>query len=63
VALEISEIGIRLAVAEPSAPVARHVAARASGPDGARLSPQQMEELVNACVLEVLRTLRMLEDR
>lgn len=59
--LEISEIGIRLAVAEPSASAS--IGARAAGADGARLSPQQVEELVNLCVHEVLRTLRMLEER
>jgi hypothetical protein len=61
--LEISEIGIRLAVAEPSTRASHLDGARASRQDGAHLSPQQMEELVNTCVLEVLRTLQMLENR
>jgi hypothetical protein len=63
-ALEISEIGVYVAIGEagPAAP--------ASGPSdpldedgGDRLTPARIEELVEACVHDVLRTLRMLGDR
>lgn len=62
-ALEISEIGVRIAVGEiPSQP-----AAGGRGGSGGReveaLSPARVEEIVQACVRDVLRTLRMLEDR
>jgi hypothetical protein len=60
--LEISEIGIRLAIGDPVPPsVPRGGPAAAQG--GAPISPQLMETLVGACVQEVLRTLRMLEER
>jgi Family of unknown function (DUF5908) len=62
--LEISEIGIRLAVGEPSVP---SPAVRPPSGDGAgghgSISPAQTEEIVQACVREVLRTLRMLGER
>jgi hypothetical protein len=63
--LEISEIGIRLAVGDP-APVRgggheSRFAGAAVAP--AVLTPQQVEELVQTCVREVLRTLRMAEER
>ncbi len=62
-ALEISEIGVRIAVGEtPPQP-----SAGARGGSGGReveaLSPARVEELVQACVRDVLRTLRMLEER
>lgn len=60
--LEISEIGVRVAVQD--------VAGGPSDPDGdtgddraATLSPGQMSDIVARCVKDVLRTLRMLEAR
>jgi hypothetical protein len=60
--LHISEIGVRLAVggSEPTG----GAAPRNDRPTGgAELSPVQVEEIVNRCVQDVLRTLRMLESR
>jgi hypothetical protein len=59
-ALEVSEIAIRLAVGEPAHPSAPHPGQPAAA---ATLTPQQMEALVQACTRQVLQTLRMLEGR
>jgi hypothetical protein len=60
--LEISEIGVHIAVGgiEPSAPPLEHA------PDGnqqAPLTPAHMEQIVRACVSQVMRTLRQRKDR
>ena len=63
--LEISEIGVRMAVGEPSGASA----GRAGGDSGngpirsTPPMPDQMEEIVSRCVRDVLRTLRMQEER
>ncbi len=58
-ALEISEIGIRLVIGEPSRPPASQPPATGV----VTLSPQQMESLVQSCTQQVLQTLRWLEER
>jgi hypothetical protein len=61
--LEISEIGVRLAVGAPAQGSAAPPAH--GGPDGASvdLTPRQFEDIVRACVQEVLDALRLIEDR
>lgn len=57
--LEISEIGVRIAVGEP--PVRRDDARR---PDrGAELTPELVDAIVARCVTDVLRALRMAAER
>jgi hypothetical protein len=58
--LEISEIGIRMAVGDPASAGGTPTHGASAG---AALSTSQMEELVSRCVQEVLRTLRMQEAR
>lgn len=60
--LEISEIGIRLAVGEPASAAVPRNERRADG-DGAALAPHEIDELVRRCVEEVIATLRRLGDR
>lgn len=62
-ALQISEIGVRLAVGEPVAQAAADKGASGGGGCGTELSPQQIDDLVRRCVGEVLATLRLLEGR
>jgi hypothetical protein len=61
VPLEISEIAVRLAVG--SAPAA--LPARSGGAEGASpsISADAIAEIVQTCVEEVLRVLRMSEER
>ncbi|HYD32311.1 MAG TPA: DUF5908 family protein [Azospirillaceae bacterium] len=65
--LEISEIGVRLAVGDPCATGGRGESAAGigggtdGGPQG--LTPVQMDELVDRCVRKVLRALRAQEAR
>jgi hypothetical protein len=58
--LEISEIGVRLAVGPGTAPTE-------SQPDdpqaGGALTPAQHEAIVNACVQQVMRTLKQEQER
>lgn len=56
--IEISEIGVFVAIGDPAAavPPRREEA-------GDPLSPERVEALVRACVHDVLRTLRMQEER
>lgn len=64
--LEISEIGVHIAVGGivPSAPPAEHAPAGDGGGDaGEPLTPAHLEQIVSACVSEVLRTLRQREQR
>jgi hypothetical protein len=59
--LEISEIGIRLAVGEPAA---SHIPAAAEpGTPMVQLTPQEIDQLVRRCVEDVLATLRLMEAR
>jgi hypothetical protein len=60
--LEISEIGIHIAVGgiEPSAPPLEHAA---DGEERAALSPAHMEQIVSSCVAQVMRNLRQREER
>jgi hypothetical protein len=62
--LEISEIGIRMAVGEPATPTSSKAGDR-SAPhrDGVALTQPQIDALVQACVQQVLDTLRLLGDR
>lgn len=55
--LEISEIGVHVAVGEAGA------AANAPAVQGGSITPAQQEEIVAACVKEVLRHLRMQDER
>jgi hypothetical protein len=62
--LEISEIGVRLSVGETHAPAETVRAAPAPSPDGGeRLTAARVEEIVRACVAEVLQSLRTAEER
>lgn len=60
--LEISEIGVHIAVGgiTPSAPPLEHGAAP---DDGAALSQAHIEQIVSACVSQVLKTLRQRGER
>jgi hypothetical protein len=60
--LEISEIGVHIAVGgiAPSAPPVEHGAAH---DDGEALTAAHMEQIVSACVSQVLRALRQREER
>lgn len=58
--LEISEIGVHMAVG--GVPAANGQAAPAR-PAGGEISAARMEEIVQACVRQVLRTLRMSGER
>jgi hypothetical protein len=62
--LEISEIGVRVAVGDPGSPAS---AEREPNDDqdteAAGMSPAQMTAIVDRCVEVVLRTLRMREAR
>jgi hypothetical protein len=62
-ALQISEIGIRLAVGEPATGPASPSAGPSDGGCGASLAPHEIDDLVRKCVQEVLATLRLLGDR
>jgi hypothetical protein len=66
--LEISEIGVHIAVGDGPAIAAQVApAATSAGSGGAAaggaMTPQRMEAMVRACVQETLRTLRMGEER
>jgi Family of unknown function (DUF5908) len=60
--LEISEIGVHMAVGGAPAVKGQAPPAATTGNDGA-ISPVRMEEIVEACVQQVLRTLRMSGER
>jgi hypothetical protein len=60
--LEISEIGVHIAVGgiAPSAPPIEHAP---DGGEGAALTPAHMEQIVSNCVAQVMRNLRLREER
>jgi hypothetical protein len=57
--LEISEIGVRVTVDQAAAPPQ----AAEEGCGGTTLSPAQVQQIIQSCVQDVIRTLRMLEVR
>lgn len=59
--LEISEIGVRLAIGSVAATGC--ASDEDGGARGSGLDPRQQEQIVVACVAEVLRMLRMREER
>lgn len=59
--LEISEIGVHVAVGPSETPPAS--APGADGVGGAALTPAQHEAIVNACVQQVMRNLRQMQER
>jgi hypothetical protein len=61
-ALQISEIGIRLAVGEPVSGQSP-LTARADHGRAAPLSADQIDELVRRCVREVLASIERIGDR
>ena len=63
--LEISEIGVRLAVGDPiaSGPATQEPVDASQDAEPMPLSPAQVSAIVDRCVDAVLRTLRMLEAR
>lgn len=61
-ALQISEIGIRLAVGEPVSGQSL-LNVRADHGHAAPLSPDQIDELVRRCVREVLASIERIGDR
>lgn len=65
--LEISEIGVHVAVGPgvaPQGPGVPHAPAGGSaGSGGQGLTPAQHEAIVNACVQQVLRNLRQMQER
>jgi hypothetical protein len=64
VALEISEIGVYLSIGVPP-PLSLAPDAEAGSAEGDQeaVTPARVEELVKACVQDVLETLRMLGER
>jgi hypothetical protein len=62
--LEISEIGVHVAVGPSTpAPTSGGAAGSGGGRGGEALTPAQHEQIVSACVQQVMRNLRMLQDR
>lgn len=61
-ALQISEIALRMAVGDPPSPPSHPSAATGSG-HGASLTPDQIDELVRRCVREVLASIERGGDR
>jgi hypothetical protein len=64
--LEISEIGVHVAVGQgagPSGASVPHTPPGLSGGGQQGLTPAQHEEIVNACVAQVLKNLRQMQER
>jgi hypothetical protein len=61
--LEISEIGVHIAVGGATSPAVPKAGSNASAGTGAAMTQQQIEALVKASVQETLRNLRMREER
>lgn len=61
--LQISEIGVRVAVCDPGDKRAAAMDDRPSAAGVGHMTPVQREDIVNECVRVVLQTLRMLEAR
>lgn len=60
--LEISEIGVHIAVGH-APPPHRPPAPAPPGEQPEPMTPQQVEAIVQSCVQEVLRNLRLREER
>jgi hypothetical protein len=60
--LEISEIGVHVAVGPSVAPQGPSAPHPPSG-GGAAMTPAQHEAIVNACVQQVMRNLRQMQER
>ncbi len=61
--LEISEIGVRMAVGQGPAPSGPVSPPQQDSGGGEAMTPAHMEQIVQACVQEVMRSLRMREER
>ncbi len=64
--LEISEIGVHIAIGHvpPPTPVPAPTSGGSAGtPPAAAMTPAQVEAITNACVQQVLRNLRLREER
>ncbi|MES2442411.1 MAG: DUF5908 family protein [Pseudomonadota bacterium] len=61
--LEISEIGVHVAVGPNVSAPAPSAPQGSGGGGGQALTPAQHEEIVNACTQQVLRNLRMMQER
>jgi hypothetical protein len=61
--LQISEIGVRLAVCDPGEKRAAAMDGLPTAAGIGHMTPAQREDIVNECVRVVLQTLRMLEAR
>jgi len=62
--LEISEIGVHVAVGPsvaPQGPSVPHPPSGGSG--GAAMTPAQHEAIVNSCVQQVMQNLRQMQER
>jgi hypothetical protein len=62
--LEISEIGVHIAIGPTLPPGARPTPdGGGAGPPGEAMSEARVEAIVHACVQQVLRNLRLREER
>lgn len=62
--LEISEIGVHIAIGHAPPPTPAPASGTSSGaPAAAPMTPAQVEAITNACVQQVLRNLRLREER
>lgn len=61
--LEISEIGVHVAVGPSVAPPAPETPAGGQESGGGAMTPAQHEAIVNACVQQVMRNLRQMQER
>lgn len=64
--LEISEIGVHVAVGPsvaPQGPSVPHAPEGGESDGGAALTPAQHEAIVNACVEQVMRNLKQMQAR
>lgn len=60
--LEISEIGVHIAIGQAPSPTVTPTPTPGA-PAAAPMTPAQVEAITNACVQQVLRTLRLREGR
>lgn len=61
--LEISEIGVHVAVGPSVAPQGPSAPPAPAGGGGAALTPAQHEAIVNTCVQQVMQNLRQMQER